>query len=314
MLDLDDIFISTKFNITTNQIIQLKDMIFEWIANGVTGAVIIGRPRIGKTTAMIEISAKLKEKYGKDLPIFTYNVTNHIPRDKAFYSDLLKMVGHPLSERGTVTALKERLINTLAASACASRCRRIVLFIDEAYHLADKELQWLMDIYNHLYIRDIHLTVFLIGTEELKVKKQALIMSRQHQITGRFMTEEYSFHGIQSVKDLTICLSNFDMNYRLSENNQIIFTKEFFPEAYADGHRLSKASQLIMEVFEQNMKEIGIPESSEIPMQYFMNTVKYCFKKYGIHGKGIYFPDKAAWDDALKHSGYLAAERMYYDV
>lgn len=314
MLDLDDIFISTKFNIVTNQIIQLEEAIFEWIGNAVTGALIVGRPRAGKTTAMIEISAKLKEKYGKDLPIFTYNVTNHVPRDKAFYSDLLKVVGHPLSEKGTVTALKERLINTLAASACASRCRRIVLFIDEAYHLADKEFQWLMDIYNHLYIRDIHLTVLLIGTEELKVKKQALIMARQYQITGRFMTEEYDFHGIQSVKDLAICLSNFDMNYRLSESTQIIFTKEFFPDAYKDGHSLAKSAQLIMEVFEQNMKHIGIPESSEIPMQYFMNTVKYCLKKYGIYGEKKYFPDKAAWDDAVKHSGYLAAERMYYDV
>ena len=146
MLDLDDVFLSTRFNITTNQILQLKEHVFEWIGNCITGALIIGRPRVGKTTAMLEISSKLKEKYGKNLPIYIYNVTNHLPRDKSFYSDLLKVVGHPESEKGTVTALKERLVNALASSACNIGCKRIVLFIDEAYHLADKEFQWLMDI------------------------------------------------------------------------------------------------------------------------------------------------------------------------
>lgn len=313
-LDLDDIFVSNQFNIATQEILLLKEKTLEWIGNGIPGAIIYGRPRIGKTRAILYISAKLKEKYGRELPVFIYNATNHVPKDKYLYSELLKVVGHIDSEKGTVTALKERLMNSLASYACNTKYRKIVLFIDEAYHLADKDFQWLMDIYNNLNLKNIHMSIFLIGTEELKAKKQALILSRQHQIVGRFMVEESRFHGIKSIKDMSICLYNFDVPYTLENNEKIIFTKYYFPRAYEDGKRLTKCADLLMQIFEKNMKEIGIPATSEIPMMYFITTLKYCFRHYGVHGKNLYFPDEEAWDDSIKHSGYLAAERVYYDI
>ena len=158
------------------------------------------------------------------------------------------------------------------------------------------------------------MSVFLIGTEELKIKKQALILSQQHQIVGRFMVEESRFHGIRSIKDLSICLYNFDVPYTLEDNTKVIFTKEYFPIAYEDGKKLAKSAETLMNVFEKNMKEIGIPTTSEIPMMYFITTMKYCFKHYGIEGENLYFPDAEAWDNSVKHSGYLAAERVYYDL
>lgn len=39
--------------------------------------------------------------------------------------------------------------------------------------------------------------------------------------------------------------------------------------------------------------------------KYFMKAVAYCLKNYGVYGKGIYFPDKSAWEDAVNDSGYL---------
>ena len=313
-LDLDHIFVSNQFNIATQEILFLKEKILEWIGNGIPGAIIYGRPRIGKTRAILYISSKLKERYGRELPIFIYNATNHIPKDKYLYSELLKVVGHTDSERGSVTALKERLMNCLVSYACNTKYKKIIFFIDEAYHLGDKDFQWLMDIYNNLNLKDVHMSIFLIGTEELKAKKQALILSRQHQIVGRFMVEESRFHGIRSIKDLSICLYNFDVPYTLENNTQIIFTEQYFPRAYADGKRLAKSADILMKIFEKNMKEIGIPTTSEIPMMYFITTIKYCFKQYGANGKNIYFPDEEAWDDAIKKSGYLAAERVYYEL
>lgn len=311
---LDHIFVSNDFNITTPAILLLQKNVMKWIADGIPGAIIYGRPRIGKTRAIFYIASALKSRYGRELPIYVFNSTDHVAKDKYFYSELLKTVGHPEYEKGTVSALKERLINSLINSACSTKYQKIILFIDEAYHFTEKDFNWLMDIYNNLYLKNIHLTVFLVGSEELKARKQALIMAKQHQIVGRFMVDECHFHGIQSAKDISICLYNFDNQYNLSNQASLIFAREFFPNAYADGKRLSECSDDVMNEYLNIMKEIGIPTNSEIPMMYFINTIKYCLKTFGKSGRDIYFPDVAAWNEAIRNSGYIEAERIYYNV
>lgn len=310
---LDRYFSSNQFNIATAAILDLEEHITKWIFNNTTGAIIYGRPRIGKTRAIIYISTMLKVKYGSELPIFVLNATEHVPKDKFFYSELLKVVGHPEFDRGTVTMLKERLLTSLFACASNTQYRRIILFIDEAYNFSEKDYRWLMDVYNNLNLKDIHLYVFMIGTEELRARKQALIMAKQHQIVGRFMVEECQFHGIQNAKQLAICLYNFDKPLNIA-GRQIVLTKEFFPEAYKDGRFLSSCAEELMDEFLIVMQEIEIPEKSEIPMLYVVNAIKYCLNNYGVAGKKLYFPTREAWRDSIDNSGYAMAERVYYNV
>lgn len=310
---LDNFFVSNDFNITTSAIMDLQNQVLKWVSDGTPGAIIYGRPRIGKTRAILYIASVLKSKYGRELPIYVLNATEHIPKDKFFYSELLKVVGHPEFDKGTVSMLKDRLLNSLFASACNTKYRKIILFIDEAYNFSEKDFKWLMDIYNNLNLKNIHLYVFLVGSEELVARKQALIMAKQHQIVGRFMVEECHFHGIQSTKELSICLYNYDNPLEIA-GNSIILTKEFFPDAYADGKRIFSCAEILMEEYLKIMKEIGIPAASEIPMMYFATTVKFCLNNYGINGKKIYFPTEAEWHDSIINSGYVAAERLYFNV
>lgn len=313
-LNIDDVFLDTHFNLLTQEINQLTNQMFEWIADGIPGAIIYGRARIGKTRAMLAVSSKIHEKYGRELPIYMYTATPHTPTDRYFYSELLKMVGNINFEKGTITALKERLIAELISVSVSTASRRIIFFIDEASHFTDKDYLWLMDVYNHLNIRNIHLSVFLFGTEDLKSKKEALIIARQHQIVGRFMVEEVMFHGIRSIKDMTICLLNLDTPQKLPDGKKIIFTKEFFPNAFQDGRRFACEAENILKIYEQNMKRYNIPTTSEIPMMYFMSMLRYCLKNFGKYGESMYFPNEECWEKAILHSGYLAAERIYFNV
>ncbi len=310
---IDNYFASNEFNIATSAIMNLKTKILKWIADGTPGAIIYGRPRIGKTRAILYIASVLKAKYGRELPIYVLNATEHVSKDKFFYSELLKVVGHPEFDKGTVCVLKERLLNSLFTSACNTKYRKIILFIDEAYNFSEKDFKWLMDIYNNLNLKNIHLYVFLIGSEELIARKQALIMAKQHQIVGRFMVEECHFHGIQNQKEMSICLYNYDNPLEISDE-RIILTREFFPEAYADGYRLSSQVNIIMEEYLKTMNEIGIPPASEIPMMYFTNMIRHCLNDFGIYGKKLYSPTPEAWYDSIKESGYVAAERLYFNV
>jgi len=310
---LDNYFVSNEFNITTPAIMELKKNVLKWISDGTPGAIIYGRPRIGKTRAILYIASVLKAKYGRELPIYVLNATEHVPKDKFFYSELLKTVGHTEFDKGTVSMLKDRLLNALLASACNTKSRKIILFIDEAYNFSEKDFRWLMDVYNNLNLKDVHLYVFLVGSEELIARKQALIMAKQHQIVGRFMVEEFKFHGLQSPKELSLCLFNYDNPLDIG-GETVILTKEFFPQAYMDGKKLITCADVLMDEYLKMMKEIGIPASSEIPMMYFVNTIKYCLNAYGIYGKKIYFPGAEEWREAIINSGYIAAERVYFNV
>lgn len=310
---LDNYFVSNEFNIMTPAIIELQEQVLRWVSDGTPGAIIYGRPRIGKTRAILYIASVLKAKYGRELPIYVLNATEHVVKDKFFYSELLKVVGHSEFDKGTVSALKERLLNSLFTCACNTKYRKIILFIDEAYNFSEKDFKWLMDIYNNLNLKNIHLYVFLVGSEELISRKQALIMAKQHQIVGRFMVEECHFHGIQSAKEMSVCLSNYDQPLEIA-GKQISLTKEFFPDAFADGKRLFSCAEVLMKEYLKIMEEIDIPSTSEIPMMYFVNTIKYCLNNYGIMGEKAYFPTNELWKNAIINSGYIAAERLYFNV
>lgn len=278
--DLDNYFVSNEFNIMTSQILVLMENVNKWITNSIPGAIIYGRPRIGKTRAILYISDELKKKYGAELPIFIHNATEHIPKDKFFYSEMLKTVNHPDFDKGTVSMLKERLINSLIRYAGCTKSKKIVLFIDEAYNFTDKDFKWLMDVYNNLYLKDIHLTVFLVGSEELISKKQALIMTRQSQIVGRFMVSQCQFYGIKTLNDISICLYNFDQEC-LINNKNIVLTECYFPDAYKDGKELSDCAEDLWQAFCEIKKDNGILDEADIPMMYLINTIRYCLSTYG---------------------------------
>ena len=160
-----------------------------------------------------------------------------------------------------------------------------------------------MDIYNNLDMSNIHLTVLMFGTNELKSIKSAYCQAKRFQIVDRFMVEEYEYKGVASAKDALACLHNMDVGL-LSYTGSPILTQTFFPAAYADKKRFAACATVLWDVFVDLSQESGIPDM-DIPMKYFMKTVVYCLKNYGAYGKGIYFPDKTAWVDSARNSGFM---------
>jgi len=181
---------SIDFTVPTIAILDLAKAVDSWIIGGDCGAIVYGRPRVGKTRAIHYISKDLKRKYGKDLPVYVLNMTDHKPSEKYFYSELLKTVGHSEAYKGTASMMKERLLNALISDSRETRYRRVVLFIDEAFLLTEKDFIWLMDPHNNLDMRNVHLTALMFGTNELKGIKNAYCRAKRFQIVDRFMVEE----------------------------------------------------------------------------------------------------------------------------
>ena len=294
---------SINFTIPTIAILDLAVAVDSWIIDGECGAIIYGRPRVGKTRAIHYISKELKKKYGKDLPVYVLNMTDHRPSAKYFYSEILKAIGHGEAHKGTASIMKERLIDAMIRGSQETQFRRVVLFIDEAFLLTEKDFIWLMDLYNNLDMCNVHLTVLMFGTNELKSIKSAYCQAHRFQIVDRFMVMEYEYKGVASAKDALACLHNMDVTLS-NYPGKLILTQTFFPGAFADKKRLAACANVLWDVFLDLGQDNNMP-GVDIPMKYFMNTIVYCLKTYGIYGKGIYFPDKNVWEDSVSSSGYM---------
>lgn len=299
---------SMQYTIPTKSILELQSKVENWVSMNECGAIIYGESRVGKTRAIRYISTHLQEKYSLQLPIYTFTATDHVSTQKTFYASLLAAIGHEDPHKGTAVQMCQRLVNRIIVNALDTKYRRAVLFIDEAYLLSDKEYLWLIDIYNQLNLQDILLTVFLFGTKELKQQKSEYISSGKKQIVHRFMVQEFEFLGITNKKDAAICLASIDKPIRIpSCKNDIILSELFFPLAYKDGNRLSKYAEDLWEAFELVKREHNIP-SGQILMKYFMDTVIYCLKHYGIYGKDIYQPTIEEWKQSIISSGFVLSQ------
>ena len=303
---------SSEFYIATSSIFELLEQINTWLVMGVCGAMIYGRARIGKTTAISYIVDALHLRYGDAFPVITWSLTEHAlsTKDKTFYANILDALGLDITAYKRVTALelKNKVINYFAIKAAATPFRKIVLMIDEAYKLDYREYFWLMDIYNSLFTKyGIQLTVFLVGTpHEMIDMRNAFKAEKQLQIVERFMLNDFVFHGICNPMQISLCLAELDKaTIQPSSSSKCSLAEFYFPDAYKDNHAFFvDLSQDYWDSFEEMKSRYGIKDK-DIPMQYFMQSFILCLAIFGAGGiKEQYFLTKEAIVMTIEETGY----------
>lgn len=295
------------YYIQTSTIDNLLIEVTNWIDSRNPGGIIYGRARIGKTRAIHKLSIQLKQIYGDELPIFHVLMSEHKPSEKYFYLEMLKDIGHSLGKSTrTASDLKSNLVNHLISEGKSSTMGQVIVFIDEANFMSMDDFNYLIDIYNRLERAKIRMTVLLVGTKEVISLKTALMQMNKQQIVERFMVREFHFRGIQTVKELQICLASYDFS-EYPEKSGWSFTKYFFPEAFNDGLKLYSLSEEILSYFCESISSKKI----EIPMQYVTSTIENCLRKSGADGSNVYFPSREEWIQAIKDSGYIVAENLF---
>lgn len=302
---------SPEFMIATKSIFDLYEKMDNWILTGDCGAMIYGRTRVGKTSAINYISYKLRKQYGEDFPVLIWTLTDHVPTDKSFYASIINAmdIGEIKTRTETALNLKERVINYMRIRASATPLKRIVFMIDEAWKLAAKEFDWLMDLYNTLQNKyDVQMSVFLFGTKELLALRECLISDKQNQIVERFMLNSHRFYGIRSEMELGMCLMELDRaevsNISKNKNGKKI-SEFYFPEAYNDGVAVFYTLTIdYWEAFQIVKKYYNIREE-DIPMMYFMGSFLKILARFGKCGeKAAYFIGKEEIITCIKETGY----------
>ena len=303
---------SPGFIIKTKEIRELEERLLSCLSTTACGAIIYGRPRIGKTRAMMSVAEGIRAKYGDGFPVVMWDITDHAITEKNFYTSLLMAmgIGH-VPGRPTALALKERVLNELAIAAYRMPFKKAVIMLDEAWKLSEKDFSWLMDLYNILSRKDILLTCFLFGTRELKDAKEQFKKLGKDQIVGRFMVNEFQFHGMREAEELKLCLMAMDrMTVQTQEGaTSVPVSDAYFPNR--EGAEFFGLGDDYWKAFMQAREDFRL-KSADVPMKYFIDSFILLLQDCGACGENpAAFPGYGDIYSCIRKSGYGESDDEY---
>lgn len=306
---------SDDFIIYTKEIADLERSIMEIVMLGNCGACVVSRPRCGKTTSMVYISHSLKEHYGENFPVVMWDITDHAVTEKNFYSSLLTALKVQHSARATALELKNRVLSELVTRACDTMFKKVVLMIDEAWRLNEKDFTWLMDLYNILRRHNLQLITVFFSTNELLDLKKKFKAEGLDQIVERFFLNIYHFHGIRDQGELMICMHAFDqMNVVTMEECEQISLKDFYFPRANDKLHFHELTSTFWEAFTNIRVDNGMT-IDDIPMEYVVGSFRILLGCYGkLSSNSVVWPDYKVIYKSIIRSGYTESDDEKQDV
>jgi hypothetical protein len=146
-----------NYRIATPAIQELYDLVYRCLRYRITGALIYGPSRIGKTRAIEYVRLLFARNYPK---VTTYHAQcEHKPRhaEGPFFSNLLAAVGYPEPDTGGNPSKRMRLTAKIRDAAARAGSGVVLLFCDEAQRLNENEYEWLRDVHDALDRQQIKL-------------------------------------------------------------------------------------------------------------------------------------------------------------
>ena len=288
-----------NYRVATPAIEAFYALIERCLRYRITGALIYGPSRIGKTRSIEYLRLLLSETHPRAT---TYHAqAEHKPRhaEGPFFANLLEAVGYPEPDTGSNSTKRMRLINKIKEACARNGSQTVILFCDEAQRYDENEYEWLRDVHDHLDRLQIRLFTFLVGQEELLSVKTAFRRSKQTQIVARLMVEELAFFGIRNVKDVATCLRGYDETH-YPRSSGWSFSRFYLPKATAAGYRLVDNSAWIWNAFERVHQQHGLAGSLQIPMESFARAVEIVLQESEMRDSSGVRPDETLWEAAAR--------------
>lgn len=275
------------------------------------GCLVYGTQRFGKSHALVQVVADLRERFGDSLVIVVIMVEfmDERPRMAGHYQDHLEAVDHMLPDQGIGKDKRRRFREFIVEQVAGSAQRRLVLIYDDAQFLWAHQYGWMMSDYNYFYGKGIKPTYALVGQRELLDQKRSFISAGRQQLVGRFMVQEHEFHGVRNIDDLREILKAYDEYSEYPEEHGFSYSAYFFTAAFANGWRLASHAQEFMDSYTRLKTSRAIPIANEIGLQYLMPVIEQFlieFKDSTLLSPHI---DSSWLEDAILWTGYIDAEK-----
>lgn len=299
-----------QYTIPTSATEAASAFVMQVVRSRVPGCMVVGRQRFGKTKAIKQIIADLKEEFGDSLVLVLVQVefSEEKPTEAKHYTMSLISIEHALPHEGNVSDKKARFQEAVTQQVATSGQRKVVLIYDDAQFLWEHQYGYLMNDYNKFEKKGIKPTYVLVGQDELSLQRKSFILANRQQLVGRFMVRDHNFHGLRDVWDVEVCCESFDDRTEYPEGSGTSYTAFFFPAAYAAGWRLKAVAGRIFDAYERLKGLHNIPRMREIPMQYFIPVIERIFNDLG--DDNVLQPEISdLWiDQAILDCGYVSAE------
>jgi hypothetical protein len=295
-----------SYRVPTPSIAALRTLVDECLFLYISGALVHGRPRMGKSYAIEFMRQDLQHRVPK-LSVYKIRCTrSQVPSENAFFATLLHAAHHPAQSSASKAALRGRLVHKLRQVADARGDARIVLFADEAQNLREIEYEWLRELHDDLENNGLRLFTFLVGQAQLLAQKSALQAQDKEHIVARFMVEELAFRGIASAAECAAVLGAYDHG-EYPAGSGWSYTRYCVPRAHAAGLRLAESGLRLWAAFEAAHLKAALEGRVEIPMKYFTAAVEAAL----LLGSGLdsetLTMDAAFWAQMVERSRYVMA-------
>lgn len=294
------------YRVPTPSIAALRTLVDECLFLYISGALVHGRPRMGKSYAIDFMRHDLERRHPK-LSVYKIRCArSQFPSENSFFAALLHAAKHPAQASASKAALRGRLVHKLRQVADARGDDRIVLFVDEAQNLREIEYEWLRDLHDDLENNELRLFTFLVGQAQLLAQKSALQAQDKEQIVARFMVEELAFRGIASAAECTAVLGAYDQG-EYPAGSGWSYTRYCLPRAHAAGLRLVESGQRLWAAFEDAHLKAALDGRVEIPMKYFTAAVEAALLLSSSRDSDTLTLDAGYWSQMVERSRYVMA-------
>ncbi|MGF6265329.1 hypothetical protein OKW49_006322 [Paraburkholderia youngii] len=299
--------LSQSYIVPTPAIAAMYARVRRCIRRGVSGAVIYGHTRWGKTYAVRYCVRLLRHELPR-VAVLTLGMPQNPSRSEAlFFGMLLDVAQHARPDSGSALQRRLRLYHKLAELVTRASGNTLVMFVDEAQRMEIEHYEWLRDVQDELGRRGIRMFVFLVGQPGLLNRKSAFRQSVDtSQIVSRFMIDELQFAGLRSAGDLKMPLMAYDSSV-FPEGSGWTYTRYFLQRAFDTGFRLGTQQPLLWEAFETAHRLARFDFAMEIPMEYMARAVEIALSRNMEHDRPHFELSRACWDEAVEESSFVAA-------
>jgi hypothetical protein len=286
----------------------MRTLVDECLFMFISGALIHGRPRMGKSYAIEFLMSDLRARHPTIAVYKMRSVKAQFPSENSFFAALLHAVKHAAQSSASKAALRGRLVHKLRQVADIAGDDRVILFIDEAQNLREIEYEWLRDVHDELENNGLRLFTFLIGQHQLLAQKSAFQAQDKEQIVARFMIEQLAFRGISSEAECNAVINAYD-DGEFPASSGWSYTRFYVPRAHSAGLRLAESGPRLWRAFEAAHVIAEVDGPPEIPMKYFTAAIEAALLSSAANDAPTLAFDSAFWSAMVERSRYVMARR-----
>ena len=271
----DHPLVTRDYSLFTPAIERMVDQLASWIDNQVDGATIYGPSRFGKSSAVDHwVQSLLSQRYRQAMPLVVWSHTDAGGAQSVgrFYACLLHASKHPLAHATRSPLSRQHmLIERWHALAARSGGRFLVLVIDEAQGMSQREWVWLVQLHSLLEKERLRLCVFAIASLQFFDEPLGMAMSGGAHVAARFMLAGERFRGIEGLEELAYVMSGYDRGTEWPPGSSKSFTEGAAPQAWAEGFRMEEQAAGLMRAMVE-----ALPTRYDGPMEFPMKTIAQC--------------------------------------